>query len=234
MMSSENRKIKGVVFDLDNTLLDFMKMKRVAVISAIKSMIEAGLEIDEKKSYNNIVKIYEEIGWENQKAFDVFLKQTTGSVNNKYLAAGIVGYRRAREANLLAYPNVNKTLIQLTKMGIKLAVVSDAPSREAWMRIYYLKLYHFFDAVITFDDSGEHKPSSKPFEMALNKLNIQPNESIMVGDWPDRDVVGAKKIGMKTAFASYGDTFGTEKSGADWDLNDIYEIIKIIDQLNNY
>ena len=27
------------------------------------------------------------------------------------------------------------------------------------MRIYYLNLYHFFDAVITFDDSGERKPS---------------------------------------------------------------------------
>ena len=29
----------------------------------------------------------------------------------------------------------------------------------------------------------------------------------MVGDWPERDVVGAKKIGMRTAFARYGDNF---------------------------
>ena len=41
--------VKGVIFDLDNTLLDFMKMKEVAVKSAIKGMIEAGLEIDEKE-----------------------------------------------------------------------------------------------------------------------------------------------------------------------------------------
>ena len=44
--------IKGVVFDLDNTLLDFMKMKQVAVRSAIRGMIEAGLEIDEDKSFD--------------------------------------------------------------------------------------------------------------------------------------------------------------------------------------
>ena len=225
--------IKGVIFDLDNTLLDFMKMKEVAVKSAIRGMIEAGLEADEIESFKDIISIYEEFGWENQKVFDVFLNKSIGYVDNKFLSAGIVAYRRSREANLLAYPNVNRTLVNLTKLGIKLAVVSDAPSREAWMRIYYLNLYHFFDAVITFDDSGERKPSSKPFEMALKILNLEPQDSLMIGDWPERDVVGAKQIGMRTAFAVYGDTFGTKDSGADWDIKDISEIISIIKKINN-
>ena len=43
MSSAKEIAIKGVVFDLDNTLLDFMKMKQVAVRSAIRGMIEAGL-----------------------------------------------------------------------------------------------------------------------------------------------------------------------------------------------
>ena len=120
----------------------------------------------------------------------------------------------------------------LAKSGIKLAVVSDAPSREAWLRIYYLNLYHFFDVVITFDDSGERKPSAKPFQMALNGMDLQAEETIMIGDWPDRDVVGAKQIGMKTVFARYGDTFGTINSGADWEINDIYQLVGIINELN--
>ena len=233
MSNSEANPIRGVVFDLDNTLLDFMKMKQVAVRSAIRGMIEAGLKIDEKKSFEDIITLYEKIGWENQKVFDVFLENSIGHVDNKFLAAGVVAYRRAREANLLAYPNVNKTLIDLTKLGMKLAVVSDAPSREAWMRIYYLNLYHFFDAVITFDDSGERKPSAIPFEMALKKLGLKPQSSLMIGDWPERDVVGAKKIGMRTAFAAYGDTFGTKVSGADWDIKDISELTSIIKRTNN-
>ncbi len=106
--------IKGVVFDLDNTLLDFMKMKEFAVKAAIKGMIEAGLKVNEDKSYIEINSIYEEFGWENQKVFDVFLEKTIGHVDNKFLAAGIVAYRRAREANLMAYPNVNKTLLALS------------------------------------------------------------------------------------------------------------------------
>ena len=233
MSNSESTQIKGVIFDLDNTLLDFMKMKQVAVRSAIRGMIEAGLDIDEKKSFEDIITLYEKIGWENQKVFDVFLENSIGHVDNKFLAAGVVAYRRAREANLLAYPNVNKTLIELTKLGMKLAVVSDAPSREAWMRIYYLNLYHFFDVVITFDDSGERKPSSIPFEMALKKLDLKPQSSLMIGDWPERDVVGAKKLGMRTAFAVYGDTFGTKVSGADWDIKDISELTSIIKRTNN-
>jgi putative hydrolase of the HAD superfamily len=229
----KNELIKGVIFDLDNTLLDFMKMKEFAVKAAIKGMIEAGLKVNEDKSYIEINSIYEEFGWENQKVFDVFLEKSIGHVDNKFLAAGIVAYRRAREANLMAYPNVNKTLMALSKSGIKLGVVSDAPSREAWMRIYYLNLYHYFDVVITYDDSGERKPSPIPFQLALDGMGLRPEETIMIGDWPERDVVGAQQIGMKTAFARYGDTFGTVNSGADWDLNDIYQLVGIINEHNS-
>jgi len=225
--------IKAIIFDLDNTLLDFVKMKQFSVKAAITAMNEAGLEVDEKKAYEDIFDLYMERGWENQQVFDDYLNQTVGEVSNKIVAAGIVSYRRAREATLLVYPNVNKTLIQLIKMGINLAVVSDAPSREAWMRLYYLNLHHVFDPVLTFDDTGVRKPSPKPFQMALDYLKIKPNEAIMIGDWPERDVVGAKEIGMKTIFARYGDTFGTVDSGADWDVNNVYEVVNIIKGLNH-
>ena len=225
--------IKAIIFDLDNTLLDFVKMKQFSVKAAITAMNEAGLDVDEKKAYEDIFDLYIERGWENQQVFDDYLNQTVGEVSNKILAAGIVSYRRAREATLLVYPNVNKALIQLIKMGINLAVVSDAPSREAWMRLYYLNLHHVFDPVLTFDDTGVRKPSPKPFQMALDYLKIEPNEAIMIGDWPERDVVGAKEIGMKTIFARYGDTFGTVDSGADWDVNDVYEVVNIVKGLNH-
>ncbi|MED5265727.1 MAG: HAD-IIIA family hydrolase [Candidatus Neomarinimicrobiota bacterium] len=225
--------IKAVIFDLDNTLLDFMKMKEYAVKAAIAGMIEAGLDIDNEKSYNTIVSIYEKEGWENQQVFNYFLDKTVGEVNNKYLAAAIVAYRRAREANLLLYPNVNHTLVELMKMGIKLAVVSDAPSREAWMRIYYLNLHHHFDIVLTFDDTNARKPSPIPFQMALKELNTDPNETLMVGDWPERDVAGANNLGIRTIFARYGDSFDTVESGADWDINDVYEIVGIVNEINS-
>ncbi len=225
--------IKAVIFDLDNTLLDFKKMKEYGVRAAIGAMIEAGLKCNEEEAYEFIFKIYHEKGWEYQLIFDDFLKNKNGTVSNKLLAAAIVAYRRAKEATLLVYPNVRRTLIRLIKNGIKIAIVSDAPSREAWMRIYYLNLHHVFDIVLTFDDTKLHKPSPVPFKLALKQLNINPDEAIMIGDWPERDVVGASQVGIKTIFARYGDTADVKNSGADWEVDDIYEVVHIVNELND-
>ena len=51
--------IKAVIFDLDNTLLDFVTMKRESVRSALVAMSEAGLEIDIESSYKRIIHLYE-------------------------------------------------------------------------------------------------------------------------------------------------------------------------------
>ena len=225
--------IKAVIFDLDNTLLDFMDMKINAVESAVHGMIEAGLQMEKEVAKNTIFKIYEEKGWEYQEVFDDFIKKEYGKLDYKILASGIVSYRKAREASLILYPNVNSTLITLSKWGLKLGVVSDAPSREAWMRICSVNLHHIFDAIVTFHDTGMHKPSPEPFEKISSLLKIPPENSLMVGDWPERDVIGAKKLGMKTVFAKYGDVFGTKNSGADYDVMDIKEILSIIIKENH-
>jgi len=39
----------------------------------------------------------------------------------------------------------------------------------------------FFDAVITFDDTGKTKPDEAPFRAALKKLGVKPEEAVMVG-----------------------------------------------------
>ena len=224
--------IKAVIFDLDNTLLDFMGMKTMAIDSAINGMIEAGMVIQHGAARKRIFDIYETKGWEYQEVLDEFIKQKIGKLDYKILAGGIVAYKKAKEASLILYPNVNSTLIALTKLGLKLGVVSDAPSREAWTRICSVNLHHIFDAVVTFEDTGEHKPSPKPFKKIISLLNIKPECSLMIGDWPERDVIGAKKLGMKTAFASYGDVFGTQVSGADYDIGNIQEILSIIEKEN--
>ena len=54
----------------------------------------------------------------------------------------------------------------------------------------------------------------------------------MLGDWPERDILGAKRLGMKTAFARYGNIFGTKKSEADYDIDNINELINIINKEN--
>jgi len=229
--------IKAIIFDLDNTLVDFMLLKNAAIDAAAYGMIDAGLNytVDEIKSKIN--EIYSEKGIEYQSVFDQMLSEyfmiPKGEDYYRILSAGIVAYRNAREAALKPYPGVFHTLIELTKKGIKLAVVSDAPSKEAWLRLCYINFHHFFDTVITYDESRERKPSPVPFKMALSKLNLKPEECIMIGDWADRDIVGAKLVGMKTVFARYGDTFNTLNPDSDYDINSITELIDIVNKENN-
>ena len=225
--------LKSIVFDLDNTLLDFMKMKSMAVEAAIGGMIEAGMKIDIDKSTKKIFSIYDEKGYEYQEVFDDFILEELGEINYKYLAAGIVAYRKAKEASLVLYPDVKRTLISLSKFGLLLGVVSDAPSREAWMRICYLNMHHIFDAVVTFDDTGVRKPRPEPFRKISDLLGTKPDNMLMVGDWPERDVIGAKEFGMKTAFAKYGDRFGISNSQADFILDNFGELLNIVKIENN-
>lgn len=225
--------IKAVIFDLDNTLVDFMAMKRQAIDAAVNSMIDAGLRLPADEVKARIDAIYKERGIEFQNVFDQLLYDVFRKVDYKILSAGIIAYRRAREAALVPYPHVSLTLVDLVKRGMKLAVVSDAPRREAWLRLCYLNFHHFFDTVITFEDTGEKKPSPAPFRRALDLLAVEPHEAIMVGDWPERDVVGAAQVGMITVFARYGDTFGTNISDARYDIDDVSQLIDIIERENS-
>lgn len=224
--------IKAVIFDLDNTLVDFMHVKRVAVGAAANAMIDAGLKSTKEETVKRIFNMYDKEGIEDQKIFDKMLTDVYGSVNHRILAAGIVGYRKAKEGNLVLYPHVRSTITDLLRMGIRLAIVSDAPRMSVWTRLVGLGLDSFFDVVVTMDDTGKKKPAPEPFWAALQELGLRPEEAIMIGDWAEKDVVGAKALGMKAAFARYGDDFNTKDPGADYEVNDIHELVGIVKSLN--
>ncbi len=224
--------VSAVIFDLDNTLVDFMLMKRQAIDAAIHAMRDAGLKLSADEIRHRIDKIYKERGIEFQSVFDELLYGEFSKIDYKILSAGVIAYRRAREAALVPYPHVTMTLIELSKMHMKLGVVSDAPAKEAWLRLCYLNLHHIFDAVVTYDDTGVRKPNPEPFKRALKLLKVPAKEAMMVGDWAERDVLGAAKLGMKTVFARYGDTFGTLVSNADYDVDDVSQIIGIVKREN--
>ncbi len=224
--------IRAVIFDLDNTLVDFMRVKRAAVVGAADAMIDAGLEASREDVQKRIYNMYDKEGIEDQRVFDKMLENEYGSIDYRILAAGILGYRRAKEGHMVLYPHVRKTLTELTRMNLRLAIVSDAPRMSAWMRLVSLGLDPFFERVVAYDDTGKKKPDPAPFRLALDRLKVEPHEAIMIGDWAEKDMVGAKALGMKTVFARYGDDFNTKDPGSDFEVTDISELVKIVKQLN--
>jgi putative hydrolase of the HAD superfamily len=123
--------------------------------------------------------------------------------------------------------------MKLIRQGYKLAVLSDAPARQAWLRLANLGLLHYFDQVITYEDTGKRKPDPAPFRKALEKLDLTANEVLMVGDWPERDILGARNLSITTALAVYGCDFDASNSGADYELESIDDVIGVIASINH-
>jgi putative hydrolase of the HAD superfamily len=219
--------IKAVIFDLDNTLIDFLKMKRISVEEAVDAMIDAGLELPKKKAIDLLYELYKEKGLEDPHIFQKFLMKAAGKVDYKKLAYAIVAYRQARIGFLHPYPKAKPTLIKLKEKGLKLAIVSDAPKLKAWIRLVTMKIDDFFDVVVGLEDTGMTKPSPLPFNAALKELNVKPEECLMVGDRPERDMKGARDLGMKTCFASYGFE-GNAEGKWDYKINEISELVDIV------
>jgi putative hydrolase of the HAD superfamily len=223
-------KIRAIIFDLDNTLIDFMKFKKACISASVDAMISKGLNISKKDAIDMIFQIYNEYGMEYQKIFEPFLQKAKGEVDMRLLATAVSAYRKEKRKFMKPYPNVIPTLKKLRAKGIKLAILTDAPKFQAYTRLADLDLLYEFNPIICFEDTYEKKPHPAPFKKMLKELNLKPEQVLMVGDMPDRDIKGAKAVGMKTCLAKYGlvDHVKPGKIKADYEIGEIGELVKII------
>ena len=225
--------LKAILFDLDNTLLDFSRFKRESALAAAKAIKEAGVKESEKHLYNKIFEIYDSRGIEYQNTFGELLSEYNlgASLHEHAKQAAIIAYTKKKYELLKLRPKVITTLASLRKK-YKLAVVTDAPREKAWQRLVLSGLDHLFDLVVTYEDTGEHKPSKKPFIKALHVLGVNGAEALYVGDNPERDIIGAKGAGIATCFAKYGCIdYTPEREVADYSLAKFEDILKVIENL---
>lgn len=223
-------KIKAIAFDLDSTLIDFIKLKKMCCEQAASAMVDAGLQMPVEYVSKRLMKTYFDVGIESDKAFSIFLFDALGKIDDKILAAGIQAYLKTKNAFLEPYPNVIPTLIALIRKGYRLGIVTDAPRLKAYQRLSAMKLIHFFDTIVAKEDTGKGKYDEMPFKMLCEKLNVKPEEVMMVGDNLKRDIETPKKFGMKTVLAKYGmqeelnNAYGNIKP--DYVIEDILGLLK--------
>lgn len=223
--------LKAILFDLDNTLVDFLSFKKKTALAAAKALRRHGWKLSEKQTVKQIFKIYDEKGIEYQKTFRdlVYGAGYRGNTAEKMQQAAILAYLREKERALKPYAGVEKTLAKLKKRH-KLAILSDAPRNKAWQRLIMAGLDKYFAQVGTFQDTKKYKPDKKPFLRMCAKLKAKPQECLFVGDNPERDIRGAKALGMKTAWAKYGHVIGNPKKGkADYVLKRPNDLLKVVD-----
>ena len=191
------------------------------------AMIKAGFKGDKKKLREELFDFYLKYGIESKDPFDEFLKKKK-SYSLRILAAGINAYRRKRQGMIKPYPGVVPTLKKLRKRGYKLAIVTDAPKLKAYMRLDMMGIVGYFDVIIGYEDTNRRKPSKLPFKKALKELKVKASDAMHVGDWRERDILGAKKMGMKSCIARYGGNELGKKVWADYYIDRFEDLEKIV------
>ncbi|VVB65631.1 Glyceraldehyde 3-phosphate phosphatase [Candidatus Gugararchaeum adminiculabundum] len=231
-MANPSPIIRAVVFDLDNTLMDFLEMKRQGCKIAARELVSSGVDLENKDAEKLLMQTHLDVGDEGEDVFEEFLKKLNKKVDKELVKKSFKTYNRAKKEFMKPYPNVIEVLTFLKGKGIKLAVITDAEEPQAMERILGIGVEKFFDAVITQSHTKSQKPDEKPFREALKKLGTKPEETLMVGDSLERDVWGAKRVGMLAAYAKYGEDWEWKwphkEVTPDYVLHDICELMKII------
>lgn len=220
--------LSAILFDLDNTLINFLNFKVETAKAAARAMVEHGLPLTEIQAYGKIFSIYDEKGIEYQKTFHDVVEPFGLEVNRaeRIQQAGIAAYLQKKFEVLRPYPLVRPTLAQLKRY--KLGVVTDAPRNKAWQRLVLTGLETEFDIVVTKDDTLVEKPHPSPFNLALSKLEVQPSACLFVGDNPDKDIKGARDLGMKTCLAKYGLWNRKGQTKADFEIEKFEDLLRVV------
>ena len=151
-------------------------------------------------------------------------------VSDKHLKILLdVFYNETRD-NWSAHPHATQILSYLSNKGYSLGLISNAADREDVDQILdRFNFAHFFKLVLTSADVGYRKPHPFIFKRALREMKSNPENTMMIGDRLDADIIGALRLGLK---AIWVDTLQLENSfcsDAEYKtVNNLSELINLL------
>ena len=207
-----NKKImvKDVFFDLDHTLWDFDKNSMLAFKRVFKKF-KINIEFDV------FLKIYEPINIEYWKKYreDKVSKENLrrgrliDSFNFFDLIYTTEKIDKIADAYIEELPFDNHLfegaleILDYLTLKYKLHIITNGFEEVQHKKLKNSGIVHYFSTVTTSEEVGVKKPNSKVFLTALKKANSLPEESVMIGDSLEADILGANNIGMQTIFYNY-------------------------------
>ena len=202
--------VKDVFFDLDHTLWDFDKNSMLAFKRVFKKF-KINIEFDA------FLKIYEPINVEYWKKYreDKVSKENLrrgrliDSFNFFDLIYTTEKIDKIADAYIQELPNDNHLfegaveILDYLTLKYKLHIITNGFEEVQYKKLKNSGIVHYFSTVTTSEEVGVKKPNSKVFLTALKKANSIPEESVMIGDSLEADILGANNIGMQTIFYNY-------------------------------
>jgi phosphoglycolate phosphatase-like HAD superfamily hydrolase len=184
---SESRKLRGVILDVDGTLVDSNDAHARAWVAALQ---EEGFEVP-------FERVRPLIGMGGDK----LLPEVTG-LPEENPRAKRVGERRGgifKERflpSLRAFPRTRELLLRMREAGLKLAVASSAEPDELKALLRIAGAGDLIQGASSADDAGRSKPDPDVVHAALGRLALDPGGVVMIGDTP-YDVEAAARAGVR-------------------------------------
>lgn len=94
------------------------------------------------------------------------------------------------------FPDAVETIKTLKELGFHVGIITDSDNDYIEAHLKALGIYELFDSITTSEDAGFYKPHPRPFQLALERAGVEPEEALYVGDNPAKDCIGAKNVGM--------------------------------------
>lgn len=174
--------LKGVVFDLDGTLVNTVDLH---VSTWVEACRELGVEVDEVYVRGLVGLSAEDIA-----------KRLVGDYNKALRLARLkrkIYLARVNEVKL--FPEVPEVLEVLKYVyGLRLAVASSTNAETIAAVLKAKNLIEFFDSFVGSDEVDKGKPEPDMFIEALKRIEVKPHESFVVGD-TEYDIIPANLIG---------------------------------------
>lgn len=131
----------------------------------------------------------------------------------------------------IPYSDAYSTLAALRQRGYNLGIIANQKPGMA-ERLDEWGMLQYFDVIVASAEIGYAKPDKEIFEKAFELARCTAQESVMVGDRLDNDIIPAKAIGMKTVWvknglAKYQDAELGENV-ADHQINTLSELLLVL------
>lgn len=145
---------------------------------------------------------------------------------DKYNFKEVAPYRTELETLYKEAPAVIQALSQKYELGI---IANQLDGLKE--RLQSFDLLKYFKYIISSWDLKVMKPDIRIFDYALDKANCAPQETCMIGDRLDNDILPAKSLGMKTVWIKQG--FGalqkplSKSEEPDHSINNLSELLEI-------
>jgi putative hydrolase of the HAD superfamily len=235
-MIMASKKLKCIIFDLDDTLYDQKKFLK----SAFKACAQYATRwcLDRKKFYENLLKITDTYGSGCGDIFDKALKNMNAYSKGRVKELVDIFYKHQPMIDL--YSDARKLLPKLVHKYI-LCLITDGNPDLQTKKIKSLNIEKYFSVIVLSDVFGRkyRKPSTLPYKKVLEKIGITAEEAIFIGDNPYKDFIGAKKIGLLTVRIMRGE-YRNVRLNSDFEadhkiktLSELPKIFELYDRIKN-